>query len=84
MLIFLSRLCRLLDSESWGWRDNTVFLFDGASYHTSPETRKVMGYLDIKVVISAPYCYDTAPCELLFAHLKNTDINSQRMPTGKK
>ena len=46
MLIFLSRLCRLLDGESWGWRDNTVFLFDWASYHTSPETRKVMGYLD--------------------------------------
>ena len=84
MLIFLSRLCRLLDGESWGWRDNTVFLFDGASYHTSPETRKVMGYLDIKVVFSAPYCYDTAPCELLFAHLKNTDLNSQRMPTGKR
>jgi|APCry1669189768_1035252.scaffolds.fasta_scaffold24227_2 hypothetical protein len=84
MMIFLSRLCRVLDSENWGWRDNTIFLLDGASYHTSTETRQIAAYLDIKIVFSAPYSYDTAPCELLYAHFKNTDINSSRMSTGKK
>ena len=31
MLLFLSRLCRVLDSDGWGWRDNTVILLDGAN-----------------------------------------------------
>ena len=84
LLLFLSQFCRLLDNENWGWRDNTIFLLDGAKYHTSIKTREVIAYLDIKVVFSGPYSYDTAPCELLFSHLKNTDINSSRMPTGKK
>jgi len=44
----------------------------------------IAAYLDIKIVFSAPYSYDTAPCELLYAHFKNTDINSSRMPTGKR
>ncbi len=35
MLVFLRYLTRQLDIESPGWEEETVFLFDGARYHTS-------------------------------------------------
>jgi hypothetical protein len=34
----MSSLARKLDSELPFWRDDTVFLLDGAKYHTSIET----------------------------------------------
>jgi hypothetical protein len=84
MLLFLSRLCKVLDSDGWGWRDNTVILLDGAKYHTSKEARDALAYLQIPTIFSGPYSYDGAPCELLFGHLKKTDINASRLSTGKK
>ena len=33
---------------------------------------------------SAPYSYDAAPIETLFAHLKLGDLNPTREPTGKR
>ena len=35
MLVFLRHLMRQLDRESPNWAEETVFLFDGARYHTS-------------------------------------------------
>ena len=84
MLLFLSRLCRVLDKDGWGWRDNTVILLDGAKYHTSKEAKDALAYLQIPAIFSGPYSYDGAPCELLFGHLKKTDINASRLSTGKK
>ena len=40
MLAFLSRLSITLTSEGGDWRSSTVFVFDGAPYHKSNETRK--------------------------------------------
>jgi hypothetical protein len=40
--------------------------------------------LGMKVVLSAPYSYDTAPAELLFAYFKQSNINPDRKKTGKK
>jgi len=48
---------------------------DGASYHSSKKTFSKFAYLDIKVVISAPYSYNAAAVEMFFALLKNDDIN---------
>ena len=42
MGLYLSWLAGKLDNETPGWRDNSVLLLDGASYHTSSETRSVM------------------------------------------
>ena len=36
--LFLLKLSKTLDSESPGWSDNTVFLWDNASYHASERT----------------------------------------------
>jgi len=38
MLMFLSRLATRLTQLQPNWRDNTVILLDGASYHRSQET----------------------------------------------
>ena len=84
MLTFLSRLAQVLTSEGKDWRKSTVFLLDGASYHKSDETRQHILKLGIKVILSAPYSYDTAPAELLFAYFKRDQINPDHLPTGRK
>ena len=46
--------------------------------------RECYKYLGLKVVLSAPYSYATAPVELWFARLKQGDINPDNQPTGKR
>ena len=52
-MMFLSRLASVLTQEQPGWRDNTVFVMDGAPYHKS--SRDIFKHLGMKVAISAPY-----------------------------
>ena len=42
MLMFLRLLMQKLDHEVPGWREDSVLLFDGARYHTSPEMKHYM------------------------------------------
>ena len=39
LLIFFLSLLERLDRDTPDWRENTIFLLDGARYHTSAETR---------------------------------------------
>ena len=48
MISFLSRLAVILSTEDKDWRKNTVWLLDGARYHTSAETRKIMKLPDLR------------------------------------
>ena len=57
--------------------------FDGATYHTSKETLEVFQRLKISTIISAPYSYDAAPCELYFARLKRGDMNPENLKLSK-
>ena len=52
-MMFLSRLASVLTQEQPSWRDNTVFVMDGAPYHKS--SRDIFKHLGMKVAISAPY-----------------------------
>ena len=63
-------LVEQLDLEHPSWRDDTAILLDGAKYHNGLEIREYMRKMEISVIWSAPYSYDAAPCELVFAHLK--------------
>ena len=36
--LFLSFLIKKLDNETPGWQEDTVFLWDNASYHKSEDT----------------------------------------------
>ena len=65
----------LLDEQRKGWRNDTVFQLDGASWHTSRETIEVIERLKIPIIISAPYSYDAAPVERFFAYVKRGNIN---------
>jgi len=42
MSIFLNYLIEALNNETPGWQEDTVFLWDNASYHSSAETRAVI------------------------------------------
>ena len=84
MLMFLSRLAIRLTQDDPGWRANTYILLDGASYHKCEETKKHMVKLGMQVILSAPYSYDASPAELLFAYFKQTNLNPNYLPTGKK
>ena len=66
---------QVLDNESPDWRDNTVFLWDNAPYHSSQETRAAIQALGVKIIFSGPYSYSGAAIETLFAHLKLGELN---------
>jgi transposase len=84
MLAFMQHLIRQLYQESPDWREGTVFLFDGARYHTSEEMREYFRKMEVRVIYSAPYSYSAAPIELVFGALKRGELNKKREPTGKK
>ena len=85
MQMFLSRLATVLGKELKGdWREEVVFLMDGASYHRSTNTRACIQKLRIQVVLSAPYSYSSAAAETWFAHFKRGNFNPQGIKTGKR
>ena len=84
MTTFLRHLARQLDHETPDWQENTTILLDNAAWHTSPQMKQRLAKMELPISYSAPYCYSTAPIELLFAALKLGDLNPERLPTGKK
>ena len=84
IVLFVKSLVNMLDKDEPGWLENTVFLFDNASYHTSKETRTALQVIGARVIYSGPYSYAAAPVELLFGALKNKEINPEKKPTGKR
>ena len=85
MQLFLSKLASCLTSKlGAGWRDDIVFVLDGAAYHKSAETRSCLLHLGMNVALSAPYSYQTAVAELWFAHMKKGTWNQDNIKTGKR
>ena len=84
MALFLLALTKALDSETPGWREDTVFLWDNASYHRSQETKVIIQRLGLKIIYSGPYGYSASPIEMLFGGLKVGEINPQLLTTGKR
>ena len=83
-LLFLKRLFDKLSFEDNSWKKNTVILVDGASYHHSEPVRDFICKAKVTFILSAPYSYETAPIELFFHLLKKTNLNPNRLATGKK
>jgi len=84
MLVFMRHLMMQLDREDPDWKKKTVFLLDGARYHTSDEMREYLRKMELRIIYSGPYSYSSAPIELLFGGLKLGELNQNREPTGKK
>jgi len=84
MEIYLMELVKMLDSEDEHWRQDTVLIWDGASYHTSLRTQSLLEKLKVPMMQLGPYSYDIAPAELLFARLKTSDLHPGEIAVGKK
>ena len=81
---FFKSLIGTLDQESSAWQETTVFLLDGARYHTSRSMRQYLRDLGVRVIYSGPYSYEAAPIERLFGAIKLGELNPERVPTGKR
>ena len=64
MIMFLSTLCRKLDAEIPNWKDDSIFLFDGAKYHTKEEVLRVLRLIGVQTIFSGPYSY--SKCKLYY------------------
>ena len=84
MSTFIHYLIESLNNETPGWQEDTVFLWDNATYHASAETMRVFNRLGLQVMFSGPYSYSAAPIETLFSALKCTELNTELEPTGKR
>ena len=74
-LLYLTKLVAKLTTEDRNWRNKTILLLDGCSYHRSRGVREFIVKQRIRAVISSPYSYDGSPIELFFSLLKRTDLN---------
>ena len=84
MEMFVIGLVKKLTEESRNWRRKTVIVWDGAAYHRSDQTLKLLKDLDVPLMITGPHSYDASPCELWFAHFKKADINPRKVKTNKR
>ena len=75
MQIFLTELVQMLEAEDRHWRQDTVIVWDNASYHKSRKTRGLLEALGVPLMQLGQYSYDMAPAELLFAKLKTADLH---------
>ena len=83
MSIYLRELVKTLDMQRPGWREDTVIFWDGAMYHQSGSTIKLLEELKLPMMLLAPHSYNAAPCELYFARFKAADINPRHVKAGK-
>ena len=82
--IYLRQLTLKLDKDRPHWRQDTIMVWDNASYHCNDTTMQVLEDLRIPVLFTGPHSYDFAPCELFFSYFKSASFNPERLPLGKK
>ena len=82
--LFITELVKKLNKEDPSWKDNTIVVIDGASYHTHDDTKELFKQLGVTLAITAPYSYSTSPAELVFARFKQGEINDSLTKTGKR
>ena len=84
IMMFMRYMIATLDQESASWRKDTIFLFDGARYHTSAEMRAYFRKLEVQIIYSGPYSYSAASIETLFSSLKKGQLNPEKIGTGRR
>ena len=82
-MLYLSKLGIVLDRMNPGWRETSFIIMDGAKYNTNEETRQWISALKMPVMFLAPYMYSGSAVEYFFAYLKNSNLNPDRLATGK-
>ena len=84
MVTYLNKLVAILAKEDPQFRQNTVLVYDGASYHKSPGTRLTLKRLGISYLVAAPYGYDSMIVEYWYSYFKSEQINPTHLKNGKK
>ena len=59
--LFLHRLIGKLQQEDHHWRQNTVVVMDGASYHKAESTCEYLGKQGVQTVVPVSYTHLTLP-----------------------
>ena len=72
---FLIGLERYLSKHRPGWRKSHVLLLDNCSSHKTEQTLRVLAYLKMPVIFSAPAYFLAIPIEGLFGALKAIDFS---------
>ena len=75
LLHFLVRLVRHFNLFKPGWRANTVFMLDNASYHKSAYIKEQFLQLKLSIMYLGPYQFNMAPIENFFSYIKHRDLN---------
>ena len=78
-MVFMKYLIKELEKEDSDWRSQSIFLLDGARYHTSEDMRDYLKKMQVDVIYSGPYSYSAAPIEMLFSALKNGNLNPNKV-----
>ena len=76
---FVRVLVWTLDAERPDWRENTIWLLDGAKMHTTDLVKEIYRKLKIPIIIAAPYSWNLVATESWHSIFKTGEIN----PTGK-
>ena len=75
---FVRELTAILDTDRAGWRDDTIWLVDGAKMHSTELVRGIYQKLKIPIMIAPPYSWNLVATETWHALFKSGELN----PTG--
>ena len=68
-----------LDAERSGWRDDTIWLVDGAKMHTTELVQAIYRKLKVPIMVAPPYSWNLVATEKWHALFKSGELN----PTGR-
>ena len=75
---FVRELADQLDKERANWRNDTIWLVDGASMHSTTMVKEIYQKLKIPIMMAPPYSWNLVATEKWHAFFKTGELN----PTG--
>ena len=76
---FVRELAQILDKERPGWRQDTIWLVDGAKMHTTELVQDIYQKLKIPIMVAPPYSWNLVATEKFHVLFKVGELN----PSGK-
>ena len=67
---FVRELSTRLDQERSNWREDTIFLVDGAKMHTTEMLKEIYQKLKIPIMVAPPYSWNLVAAEKWHALFK--------------
>ena len=72
-------MIQILDADRAGWRDDTIFLVDGAKMHTTELVKGIYTKLKVPIMVAPPYSWNLVATETWHSLFKSDELN----PTGR-